>query len=184
MNAYAQTIDRAPLERAVINVQRIIPAKGPGKPAAIKDLEGLSFGIWPDKLGIVREGESYEISFDTNVSAGVTYRNIKTIRTVERPGPAPAQFTSGLRDDHHHPASRAQAPEPQRQAAAPKPEGNGNGGNWYRPTAPRDSKNMFVCKIVGDFIRTGRVECHRDHLAQIITEVAAAYDMTREKDDR
>ncbi len=161
MNAYAQTIDRPPLERAIITVESIIN-KGPGKPSVIKDTKGLSFGIWPDKTAAVRAGEAYEIEFDMNGA----YRNIKKISASTRPGPAPEQFTGGRQQEN--------------SAAQPAQQTGNGGGNYYRPTSPQDSKNMFVCKIVGDFIRTGRIECHREAIAYAIAEVGAAYDTTRQ----
>ncbi len=176
MNAYAQTIDRPSLERAVITVERVIPAKAAGKPAAIKDTQGLSFGIWPDKAMGVNPGETYEIEFDMNGA----YRNIKTIRAAGRPGPAPSQFTGGQQQNGAH----QPAPPPPAHQAQPQGRENGNGGgNYYRPTAPRDSERMFVCSTLNAFISTGRIDCHRDHLAASITELRAAYAVTFGRED-
>ena len=167
MNSQAATQFVQP-ERGLITVVQIMPAPGPGKSARIKDADGMMFGIWPDKLNGVEIGGAYEIEFTAKVSNGVTYRDIKAIRGTQRPGPAPEQFTAGRSQ---------QAAKP--QAAQP----NGN-GQYYRPTAPRDSERMFCCSTLNAFIQTGRVDCHRDVLAQAINELRAAYAMTFGQDDQ
>lgn len=179
MNAYAQTAERPPLERAVILAQRFFPAKTQGKPATIKDADGISYGIWPDKAGIVQEGGRYEISFAKNVTGGVTYRNIQNIRAAEGPGPAPEQFTGGQQQN----AARQPASPPPAHQAQPQGSGNG-GGNYYRPTSPRDSERMFVCSTLNAYIQTGRVDPHRDHIAAIIIELRAAYAKTFGHEDQ
>lgn len=182
MNAYAQTIDRPPLERAVITIDRIIDPKGPGKPAAIKTTNGMSFGIWPDKTAGVRVGEVYEIEFDTNGA----YRNIKTIRASGRPGPAPSQFTTGAQDYGQQQNAPRQvqtaAAEPQRQA--PQQNGNGNGGNYYRPTSPKDSRRMFICSQMNALITSHQVQVTAQGIADAIMMLSDAYDATLGREDQ
>ena len=170
--AYAQTQD-APTEHSTITVQKILPAKGPGKPAWLKDTDGISFGIWPDKLGPVREGETYDVEFISNVREGVTYRNIQQIRVATKPGPAPSQFTAS-----HQPRSLSSAAV---QGDA-KPNGNGNG--YYRPTSPRDAERMFVCSTLNAFISTGRVDCNQQMIAEYINELRAAWGATFGQDSQ
>lgn len=159
-------------ERGMITVQNIMPAAAANKPARIKDADGVIFSIWPDKLNGIAVGETYEIEFVLNGA----YRNIKTIRIAQRPGPAPAQFTAG----HQQQPARSLS-----SAAAPPPNGQQNGnGQYYRPTSPRDSERMFTCSTLNAFIQTGRVDCHRDALAQAINELRAAYAMTFGQDDQ
>ncbi len=104
-----QTAERT-LERSTITVQRIFPAKAQGKSAHIKDVDGMMFGIWPDKLGLINEGNSYEIEFSSKVSNGTTYRDIKTVRAVAKAEPAT-------------PAPRVGPPK-----------ANDAGGNYFRRT--------------------------------------------------
>ena len=163
-----QTAERT-LERGTITVQRIFPAKAQGKSAYIKDVDGMMFGIWPDKLGLIREGDSYEIEFSSKVNNGTTYRDIKNVRAIARPQPAPEQFTS-------------------QTAPAPKvgsPKGNdAGGGQYFRPTSPKDAERMWACSILNAFIQTGRIDCERGHLTAAINELRAAYAATFGQDDQ
>ena len=159
-----QTAERT-LERGTITVQRIFPAKAQGKSAYIKDVDGMMFGIWPDKLGLINEGNSYEIEFSSKVSNGTTYRDIKTVRAI---------------------AMERAAPEPERTTPAPAPRvgpPKGNDAGGYHPTHPRDSERMFTCSILNAFISTGRIDCERGHLSAAINELRAAYAATFGKDD-
>jgi hypothetical protein len=151
-------------EQGTITVQNIYPSKGQGKSAHIKDSDGMLFGIWPDKLGLVQVGGTYEIEFSASTKNGTTYRDIKQLHMVEKPQPQPARSLSS-----------AAAPAPQTE----KPQ---NGG-YYRPTAPQDSERMFCCSTLNAFIQTGRVECHREHLTIAINELRAAYAATFGADD-
>jgi hypothetical protein len=158
------------IEHGTITVQRIIPAKGPGKSAAIKDVDGMLFGVWPDKLGLVRDGETYEIEFTSTVKQGVTYRDIKTIRAATPAAASPSQFT---------------APRQSTPSAAAQPEAKQAGSNqpYYRPTSPRDAERMFVCSTLNAFIQTGRVECHRQMLTEYVNELRLVWQQTFGKED-
>ena len=175
-----QTAERA-LERGTITVQHIFPAKAQGKSAYIKDVDGMMFGIWPDKLGLINVGEAYEIEFSANVKNGTTYRDIKAARMISKPGPAPEQFTGGRDERQPERSAPSQRIEPQRPATSP----NGNGaGQYYRPTSPKDSERMFCCSILNAFIATGRIDCARDHLTAAINELRAAYAATFGQQDQ
>ena len=152
MNASAQAAVRP--EHTVITVAQIIE-KGPGKPANIKDTDGVMFSIWHDKVASFQAGETYEIEFVRN---GI-FRNIKTFERVARQQPA------------RNLSSAASPP------AATSPNGN-RSGEYYRPTSPRDSERMMICSLMNAFIQTGRVDCHREHLADAINELRAAYAAT------
>lgn len=151
-------------ERGLITIQNIMPAAASNKPARIKDIDGVIFSIWPDKLNGIAVGETYEIDFVLNGA----YRNIKAIRTAQRPGPAPAQFTAG------------QQPARSLSSAATQPPA----ANYRQATPPRDSEQMFVCSTLNAFIRSGRVDCHRDTLAAAINELRAAYAATFGAEDQ
>jgi len=161
-----QTAERQ-TERGTITVQRIFPAKAQGKSAYLKDVDGMMFGIWPDKLGLIREGDSYEIEFSSKVSNGTTYRDIKAVKMIAKAEPAREQFTQA--------------------APAPKvgpPKGNDAGGGYFRPTAPKDAERMWACSILNAFISTGRIDCERGHLTAAINELRAAYAATFGQDDQ
>lgn len=161
--------------QATITVARILQPKAPRKPAWIEGADGVRYSIWPDKLGQFREGETYEIKFQTSNG----YHNIKDARAATKPSPAPEQFTGGRSNPPARSLSSA-ATGPQQQAQQP----NGNGGSYYRPTSPKDSERMFTCSIINAFIQTGRIDCNRDTLAGHIEEIRAAYAMTFGQDDQ
>ncbi len=168
------------LERTTITVQHVQPAPAAGKSARLKDVDGMLFGIWPDKLAGIMVGGTYDIEFTAKTVNGVVWRDIKQVRASDRPGPAPKQFTGGSYDRQPDRAPQPATPEPGRQP----PLNNGNGGGqYYRPTSPRDSERMFVCSTLNAFIQTGRIDCHRDHLASAINEMRAAYAATFGADD-
>lgn len=158
------------IERGTITVQRIIQPTGNRKSHSVKDIDGVMYGVWPDKIALFREGESYDIEYKVNERG---FRDITKVQMIARAAPPREDREPAPRSA---PSQRVEPPHP-----ATSPNGN-RAGEYYRPTSPRDSKNMFVCKIVGDFIRTGRIEVNREHIALVITEVAAAYDMTRGQD--
>jgi len=168
-----QTLERGTLT-GTITVHQIMPAKGPGKSAWIKDVDGMMFGIWPDKIGLYREGASYDIEYTENVKNGTTYRDIKSGTMVKAP-------SEPQRDDRQPersaPSQRIEPPK------ATSPNGNG-AGTYYRPTAPRDSERMMVCSLMNAFIATGRIDCARDHLTAAINELRAAYAATFGQQDQ
>lgn len=154
------------IERGTITIQHMFPAKGPGRSATIKDVDGMMFGYFPDKLqGIFDVGGTYDIEFTETVKNGTTYRDITGGKMVK-----PQQQAAPQRQ-------AAQA-----QPAAASPNGN-RAGEYYRPTSPKDSERMFVCSTLNAFIQTGRVECHRDHLTAAINELRDAYAATFGQDD-
>jgi hypothetical protein len=152
------------IERGVITVANIYPAKAPGQSAWIKDTSGVMFGYRPEKIGVMNVGEAYDIDFTANVKNGTTYRDIRSARAATPPGPPPAQFTAG------------QAP----RTASPN---SNKSGEYYRPTSPKDARRMFLCSTLNAFIQTGRIDAHRDHLTAVIKEILAAYDATVALDD-
>jgi hypothetical protein len=159
-----------PPAQGTITIQHIFPSKGPGKSAWIKDTEGMMFGFWPNKLGDIRQGETYEIEFTETVKNGTTYRDLTAARIAARPGPAPAQFTAS-----HQPRSLS--------SAASEPPRPYQPQNYRQATPPRESEQMMVCSLLNAFIQAGRVDCHRDHLIAAIAELRAAYAATFGKDD-
>lgn len=150
-------------ERATITIQRITPPTGNRRSATIKDIDGLMFGVWPDKLGIFREGETYEIEYTVNDKG---FRDIVTGKMVQQA------------------VQQRQAPQQQHHASpSTQPQGAGNTGQYYRPTSPKDARRMFLCATLGDFVQTGRVDLHRESIAIAITEILAAYDVTVGQED-
>lgn len=176
-------MNTATLDRATITVARIIPAKDRGKSATIKGIDGRMFGIWPDKLGLVNDGGTYEIDFSETIKNGTTYRDIKAIRQVQPRQPAQASQRKSdpfvTSDEMRQARSLGAAATP---PAEPRRE-NGN-GNYYRPTAPRDAERMFVCSTLNAFIQTGRVECDGAELAHRVNVLREVWQTTFGQDDQ
>lgn len=159
------------IERGTITIQHIFPAKGPGRSATIKDVDGMMFGYFPDKLqGIFDVGNTYDIEFTEVVKNGTTYRDITTGKMK---------------------AQQQAAPQAQRQADAPRATtangntaGQYNKNNYRQATPPDESEQMFVCNILGHFVDTGRLDCDRNHIAAAIEEIRAGYRAGFNKPDQ
>lgn len=64
------------MNTATIEVQYAKPPTAGKKQGTVKATTGEIFGIWPDKLGLMRPGNSYEIEFSDREFNGRTYRTI------------------------------------------------------------------------------------------------------------
>jgi hypothetical protein len=67
------------MNTATIEVAFVNPPKDGKKQATIKTSTGDLFGIWPDKLGLLRPGESYKVDFSERNYNGKTYRTITKV---------------------------------------------------------------------------------------------------------
>ena len=119
--------------RAVIVVAQITPPSGRGKSARIDTEDGNTLWVWPDKLGLIREGEQYEV--EGNIRAD--YHNITTVRHL---GP--------YRPPKQQPPATASAPPLQ-----PK---NGKKMDYYKPRDPDEQRQIWVCAMLGREIDMGR----------------------------
>lgn len=165
-NVAQQTADRA-TGQAVITVEKIYPADQ-GRSARLKSSDGVFYGFWPNRLSFIA-GEAYEVTFTITNRNNVAYRDITAAQMINKPAPAPPQFTG-----QHQPPARSLSSA----ATQPSDSSVSRNGQYYRPTSPRDARRMFLCSTLNAFIQTGRVDAHRDHLKQVIVEILAAYDAT------
>lgn len=150
------------VERGTITVQRIIPPTGNRKSHTVKDLDGIMFGVWPDKIGLYREGESYDIEYTVSEKG---FRDITKCQMLAKPAAA----------------SPSQRIEPPHQGTTPNDKG---AGQFYRPTAPRDAERMFVCSTLNAFIQTGRVECSKALMIDYVNELRGVWQETFGRDDQ
>ena len=156
-----------PTGQAVITVAHIFPADQ-GRSARLKSADGVFYGFWPNRLSFV-VGEAYQVEFTITNRNNVAYRDITAASMVNKPAPAPAQFTG----------QQSQPPARSLSSAATQPgEKKADSSAYYRPTSPRDSERMFVCSTLNAFIQTGRVDCERQMLVHQINELRAAWQMT------
>lgn len=147
---------------ATITVARILQPKAPRKPAWIEGADGVRYSIWPDKLGQFREGESYEIEFQTSNG----YHNIKSARAATKPSPAPGQFTGGRSNPPARSLSSAASPP----AGAPQQN--------YRPTAPKDARRMWLCSQLNAMIESRQVSLTTESLIEANRMLMDVYDAT------
>jgi hypothetical protein len=169
-----QTMERPKTEHAVITVQFANEKKGGQRNASIKDVDGLYYWIKPEDLHHYHPGETYEVEFITTQSNGYTNRTIKNAAPVERQ-PQRAQPAQAQRDPVRQSA-------PVEQPRQPQP-GNGNGNNYSKATSPKDARRMFLCSQLNAVIASGRVDLNAQALANMITELSAAYDATIGRED-
>lgn len=65
---------------ATIEVKSAEPPKEGKKKGTVKAADGTVFWVWPDKLGLLRPGNVYEIEFSEDEFRGKTYRTITKCR--------------------------------------------------------------------------------------------------------
>lgn len=65
---------------AVIEVKFADPPKNGKKQATIKTVDGIVYGVWPDKFGLLQPGRAYEIEFSERTFDGKTYRTIRSCK--------------------------------------------------------------------------------------------------------
>ena len=175
------TTERPPLTKIVGTVADITAAEARNKPGKIELEDGKILRAFADKLQMVQVGGTYDFGCERNEVGGVTYNNVKAIRASSAP-------------QHQHPRAQAQharqdvqrsePPEPERQPQRqPNNGGNGNGGNYYRPTAPKDARRMFICSQMNALITSHQVQPNAQAIADAIAMLSEAYDATLGQED-
>jgi hypothetical protein len=150
----------ANLEDATITVQFINPLKEGKKNHTVKDTND---GIWlldPKKRDLLREGETYKIEYDEWSHNGMRFRRI----------------------ENAYPMSPPRHPVPEGATAA-SPQPSKKMDQYYRPTSPKDGERMFVCKILGDFIATGRINDDVDTLTRAVNDLRTVWRATFGQDE-
>lgn len=126
-----------------------------GKPSGkIIGTNGESIGAFQNKLGRFVPGRTYEIDYSTKEWNGRIYKNLEGATETEAPAPSTVTQFPGV-------------------AAAP-----GAGNNYRQPTAPSDSKQMFVCANLTAMIRAGKVENTKEALWGTTQMLSAVWDHT------
>lgn len=64
------------MSAATIEVKFADPPKDGKKQGTVKAANGEVYGVWPDKLGLLRPGLTYEVEFTERTYQGRTYRTI------------------------------------------------------------------------------------------------------------
>jgi len=141
------------LVRTTIHVADIIPAEL-GQSARVVGDDGVIYGCWPNKLGGLRVGESYDADVHEKQKNGVIYRDIKTLRHIG-PSLAPRPLSAAVTPPKPPESGGADYDAPQ-----PARRDNDNGMAYYRrkPTDPQDAERMFCTKILGDLIMSHQIK--------------------------
>jgi hypothetical protein len=134
MNAY--TLEKDQTYQAVITVAEIRPPNGRGKSYALISEEGHEFSIWPDKIGLIRSGEQYEVQISDKESNGRVYHNITG--TPRHLGP-------------YRPPKEAPSTLPELPKQLPASNGPKKMDQQYwtpKPRNPAEQKQIFVCALL------------------------------------
>jgi hypothetical protein len=125
--------------RAVIQIAKITPPTGRGRSARVDTVNGATLWIWPNKVGLLREGEEYEVEGNVNLD----YHNITKVRHIGpyRPPKQPAP---------NAPAMQPKTLQPKQQ------NGKHMEGNYYKPRSPDEQRQIWVCALLGREIDMGR----------------------------
>lgn len=70
------------MSTATIEVKYADPPKIGKKQGTIKTPGGDVYGVWPDKLGLLRPGQRYRVEFKEREHGGRTYRTITKVDPV------------------------------------------------------------------------------------------------------
>ena len=122
--------------KAVIAVAGIRPPNGRGKSYTIETQDGNEFSIWPDKIGLIRTGEEYQVEVaDKQTDSGRVFHNIAG--TPRHLGPY-----------------RAATEEP---PPKPRPQTNGKKMDQYwKPKDPAEQRQIWVCAMLCRDMEMGR----------------------------
>lgn len=80
------------METKRIEIKYVNPAREGKKLANVKTPDGTVYGVWPEKLHLFTEGQSYTVKFESREFKGETYRTIKEVLAngADHTAPAPA----------------------------------------------------------------------------------------------
>lgn len=204
MNGTTQA-DRPPLVKIVGTVADITLASAHNKPGKIELESGKILYAFPDKLQMIKKGETYDFGCETTEFRGVLNHTVRAARAAggsDKLGPAPSNFVTTEE------VLAQRRPQPQRaidaqavllnsgQSARQEPRGDFTefrepaqtkaplqSQNYYKPTNPRDAKRMALCSWINAFIQTGRVERSKEAVVETILMLSDAYDETIGQDD-
>jgi hypothetical protein len=126
--------------KAIIAIAGIRPPNGRGKSYTVETADGNELSIWPDKLGLLRSGEQYEVQIADKENNGRTYHNI--IGTPRHLGP--------YREPKEDPK-----PKPQ----PPQPPTNGKKMDQYwtpKPRDPAEQRQIWICALLCRDMEGGR----------------------------
>lgn len=159
-------------QTAIIDVKYVNPPKDGKQYGSIKDADNQT---WPVKRDRIREFEpnnSYELAY-TEGNNG--FRNIIGVKRFGE------QATAQAQPNGHNGVKVVPRPATQIQPKAVPPQNNA--AVYYRPTAPKDARRMFLTATLGHFIETGRVDCNAQSIADAMVEILGAYAAVIGKED-
>lgn len=108
--------------KAVIAITKISPPAGKGVSYRIDTQNGNTLWIHKSKLGLINEGQEYEVEGSINA-------NWHNITKVKHLGPAPPPQP---------------APQP-----APQPRKEAKKMDYWKPRDPDEQRQIFVCALLG-----------------------------------
>lgn len=135
-------MDTATTYTAVIEVVGIRPPSGRGKSYTVDTAEGTELSIWPDKLGLLRTNETYQVEVTDNEKNGRLYHNITG--TPRHLGP----YRAAKNTTKAEPATTPQPPTNGKKMEQP----------YYRskPRDPAEQKQIWVCAMLCRDMESGR----------------------------
>ena len=72
------------MNTATIEVKAAEQPPAGKKMAIVEAADGTVFHCWPDKLGLLRPGSTYEVQFSENEFKGTLYRNIAKVKPAQK----------------------------------------------------------------------------------------------------
>jgi hypothetical protein len=152
--------------------------KPPAEGKQYGSIKGANNEWWPVKNDRIREfepGNKYELAY-TESDKG--FKNIIGVKKIVAETARPQRFEGAeFREPQRNGATLTTA------AAQPKPQAPQQNGNYYRPTAPKDSERMWTCAILGHYVDRGSVDLNEEALIHAVNTLRAVYQKTYGQDD-
>ena len=92
------------MNTATIEVRAAEPPPEGKKLGKVESADGVVYHVWPDKLGLLRPGSTYEIQFSEDEFRGTVYRKIAKVKPAQKQQngtPAQPQPQSNASDLEH-----------------------------------------------------------------------------------
>lgn len=71
-------------QTATIEVTAATPPPEGKKLGKVETTDGVVYHVWPDKLGLLRPGSTYEVQFSEDEFNGRTYRKIAKVKPTQK----------------------------------------------------------------------------------------------------
>jgi len=168
-------------QTAIIDVKYVNPPKDGKQYGSIKSTNNDSWPVKKDRIHEFEPGSSYELAYTEGNNGFRNIIGVKRIAGDAEPQALEGTFTPVQGNGHNGVMVAPRQATPVKPKAAPAAQNNAT--QYYRPTAPKDARRMFLTATLGHFIETGRLDCNAQSIADAMVEILGAYDAVIGRED-